>query len=162
MGIPRRVKKRSELQYTTEKPKGKTWKFVLGLVLSVIVLGIIIVIIRNNVSVGEGGSKISAVPWWVVLLAFAFILYLVVYFGWKAKNWFIEYIMSMMYGLLIMTIILLIGYDRILGSVSIEWLKTLLGSLFVGSGGVFLGLLVKVLIKPLFNGLKKTFLFEAR
>ena len=164
MAIPNKSKMQqlSALQYRTEKPQKRNWKFLLGLIASVFVLGVIAVVIRDNFTIGDGGSIANRVPWWIILIAFACILYWVVYFGWKLKNWVIEWVLSMAYGLLIMTIILLIGYEAILGGIAVDWMKTMVGSLFVGSGGTVLGIGVKLIIKPLFSLLKRTFLWEAR
>ena len=160
MAIRKKVKKASELQYTTVKPKKLNWKFFVGLLVSSVLLGVIVFFVIKNMTVGASGT--TSVPWWIIIIAFMVILYLVVYFGWKLKNWFVEWMLSMAYGLLIMVVILLVGYERILGSITVEWLKTLVGSLFVGSGGVIIGLIVKILLKPAFMVLKRTYLWEAK
>jgi hypothetical protein len=125
----------------------KKWLIVAGLILLLVV--IIIGFSRSNWTT-QGDKN---VPFWVLFLACAFFLWLAVYLIWKLKNTIVGWILSGLYGLLIMA--LLVG-----GKLPADF-SVLLKSLITVGGATVVSIIVKMVLAPAFSIMKKSHLLEA-
>lgn len=141
----------------TDRPKFSFKKIALAFGV-VLVLSLVIYLITGSQVIQNNNWQI---PIWLLIILFAIGFYFILYFIWKGKNWIVEWLLSTLYGVLIMLVIISIGREEIFGSIVNDWVRTLLGSLMIGSGGIALGFGVKLLLKPAFWVLKRTFLWEA-
>lgn len=160
MGIFNRKKKE---QIPGEMPNAKggfNFKQLLVTVVFVVAIYILIDAVKGGFQANTSGEPMN-ISWVLLFIAGAFVLYVVFYLLWKLKNSIIEWFISFIFGILVMLLLLAIGYETVLGWIDMPQLQVIFGSVLATAGSTIISVFVKIGFKPLYNGLKKTYFWDA-
>jgi len=160
VGIFNRKKKEQIPGQMPNAKGGFNFKQLLVTVVFVVAIYILIDAIKGGFQANTAGEPMN-ISWVLLFIAGAFVLYIIFYLLWKLKNVFIEWILSFAFGIIIMLLILAIGYETMFGWIDLAWLKIAFGSVFATAGSTLISIVVKVVFKPLYNGLKMTYFWDA-